>query len=79
MMARPLRLEFDGAIYIVTSRGNALEDIFDEGGDRERTDCPDGASLRRQSERGCRLSRPALLYGQPLGKQALIQETSPDH
>jgi hypothetical protein len=40
MMARPLTLEFDSAIYHVTSRGNAREDIFDEGGDRERTDCP---------------------------------------
>jgi len=45
-MARPLRLEFDGAIYHLTSRGNAREDIFDEDGDREPTDCPGGASLR---------------------------------
>lgn len=33
-MARPLRLQFDGAIYHVTSRGNAREDIFDDDGDR---------------------------------------------
>jgi putative transposase len=26
-MARPLRIEFSGAIYHVTSRGNAREDI----------------------------------------------------
>ena len=32
MMARPLRLEFNGAIYDLTSRGNAREDIFDEDG-----------------------------------------------
>jgi len=34
-MARPLRVEFDGAIYHVTSRGNAGEDIFDDDGDRK--------------------------------------------
>jgi REP element-mobilizing transposase RayT len=34
-MARPLRVEFDGALYHVTSRGNAREDIFDEDGDRK--------------------------------------------
>jgi hypothetical protein len=31
-MARPLRVDFDGALYHVTSRGNAREDIFDEDG-----------------------------------------------
>ena len=34
-MARPLRVEFDGAIYHVTSRGNAREEIFDDDGDRK--------------------------------------------
>lgn len=34
-MARPLRVEFDGAIYHLTSRGNAREDIFDDDGDRK--------------------------------------------
>jgi len=34
-MARPLRVEFDGAIYHVTSRGNARADIFDDDGDRK--------------------------------------------
>jgi len=34
-MARPLRLEFDGALYHVTSRGNAREDIFDDDIDRQ--------------------------------------------
>jgi REP element-mobilizing transposase RayT len=33
-MARPLRVEFDGALDHVTSRGNAQEDIFDDDGDR---------------------------------------------
>jgi len=34
-MARPLRVEFDGASYHVTSRGNAGEDVFDGDGDRK--------------------------------------------
>jgi hypothetical protein len=32
-MARPLRVEFDGALYHVISRGNAQKDIFDGDGD----------------------------------------------
>jgi putative transposase len=34
-MARPLGVEFDGALYHVTSRGNARDDIFDGDGDRK--------------------------------------------
>ncbi len=34
-MARPLRLEFEGAVYHVTSRGNALDAIFFADHDRE--------------------------------------------
>ncbi len=30
-MARPLRIEFSGALYQVTSRGNAKEDIHHHG------------------------------------------------
>jgi putative transposase len=33
-MARRLRVEFNGALYHVTSRGNARENIFDEDGNR---------------------------------------------
>jgi len=33
-MARPLRIEFAGALYHVTSRGDGREDIFLEDGDR---------------------------------------------
>ena len=33
-MARPLRIEFAGAVYHITSRGNAREDIFDDNSDR---------------------------------------------
>jgi len=34
-MARPLRVDFDRALYHVTSRGNARENIFEEDGDRK--------------------------------------------
>lgn len=34
-MARPLRLEFVGALYHVTSRGDRREDIFEDDNDRE--------------------------------------------
>ena len=34
-MARPQRLEFPGAIYHVTSRGNEQQTIFTDGEDRE--------------------------------------------
>jgi len=35
-MARPLRIEFEGAVYHVTSRGNRREHIYEDDGDRER-------------------------------------------
>ena len=35
-MARPLRLEFEGAVYHVTARGNALQPIFLDDSDRKR-------------------------------------------
>ena len=34
-MARPLRIEFEGALYHVTSRGNARQDIFLDDKDRD--------------------------------------------
>jgi hypothetical protein len=34
-MARPLRLEFAGALYHVTSRGDRREDIFEDDRDIE--------------------------------------------
>jgi REP element-mobilizing transposase RayT len=34
-MARPLRIEYPGAVYHITSRGNAREPIFIEGEDRQ--------------------------------------------
>ena len=34
-MARPLRIEFPGAVYHVTSRGDRREKIFDDDDDRE--------------------------------------------
>lgn len=35
-MARPLRLEFEGALYHLTARGNARQDIFVDDSDRQR-------------------------------------------
>lgn len=35
-MARPLRIEFPGALYHVTARGNAQRDIFLDDDDRQR-------------------------------------------
>lgn len=35
-MARPLRIEFPGALYHVTSRGNAQQNIFEDNADRRR-------------------------------------------
>jgi len=35
-MARPIRLEFPGALYHITSRGNRREDIYDGDADREK-------------------------------------------
>lgn len=35
VMARPLRLEFAGALYHVTSRGDGREDIVRDVGDRQ--------------------------------------------
>ena len=34
-MARPLRIEYPGAVYHVTSRGNARNKIFSDDQDRE--------------------------------------------
>ncbi len=35
-MARPLRLEFAGALYYVTSRGDRREAIFEDDADRDQ-------------------------------------------
>jgi len=34
-MARPIRIEFSGALYHVTSRGDRREDIYEDDIDRE--------------------------------------------
>ena len=34
-MARPLRIEYEGAVYHVTTRGNSGSDIFLDDADRE--------------------------------------------
>jgi hypothetical protein len=35
-MARPLRIEYPGAFYHVTSRGNEQKDVFKSQKDREK-------------------------------------------
>jgi len=35
-MARPLRIEYEGAVYHVTARGNAKQTIFVDNGDRQK-------------------------------------------
>ncbi|EXJ13486.1 hypothetical protein D779_3651 [Imhoffiella purpurea] len=35
MMARPLRIEFAGALYHITSRGDRREPIYEDDDDRE--------------------------------------------
>jgi len=35
-MARPLRIEFSGALYHVTARGNAREDIYRDDANRQQ-------------------------------------------
>ena len=35
-MGRPLRLEFDGALYHVTSRGDRRENIYEDNFDRKK-------------------------------------------
>ncbi len=42
-MARPLRIEYPGGVYHVTSRGNARGAIFKEQGDRETRYCAPAA------------------------------------
>ena len=35
-MARPLRIEFEGALYHVTSRGDRREAIYEDDDDRQQ-------------------------------------------
>ncbi len=35
-MGRPIRIEYPGALYHITSRGNERKDIFQDGPDREK-------------------------------------------
>ena len=46
-MARPLRLEFAGALYHVTSRGDRCEPIYEDGTDREEWLAVVGVGLER--------------------------------
>ena len=46
-MARPLRLEFPGALYHLTSRGNARLPIYEDDQDREGFLATLGAAIER--------------------------------
>ena len=46
-MARPLRIEFPGAVYHVTSRGNTRADIVEDDSDRELILSVLGQAVRR--------------------------------
>ncbi len=48
-MARPLRIEYPGAVYHITSRGNAREAIARAGDDREAFIHVFGAVVGRHS------------------------------
>jgi len=57
-MARQLRIEFEGAFYHITSRGNLRERVFFEDKDRERF----LEILKRGKDRyGCPLHAYALM------------------
>ena len=73
IMARPLRIEYEGAFYHVAARGNARKDIFKNACDREREYRRPVAAFakwwraiehwRRKSKRypkdwGCQMCRP---------------------
>ncbi|MEC4685034.1 MAG: helix-turn-helix transcriptional regulator [Nitrospirota bacterium] len=56
-MARPLRIEYEGAVYHVTSRGNAGEIVFRDEKDRGNI----LATIKKRNTRGQRYaSRPGL-------------------
>ena len=46
-MARPVRIEYEGAVYHVTTRGNQRGDIFRSDQDRERFLLKLGESVQR--------------------------------
>ena len=61
---------------------NSLEDIVDDIGDRkmffQRRWAGRYIVMGTTRQTPCRFSGPALRYGEPVGKQALIQEARPD-
>jgi putative transposase len=66
-MSRPLRVEFPGAVYHVTSRGDRREDIYRDDADRrahidvlaQAMDRIDAQLLAWRSKAGCRCRRSA--------------------
>jgi putative transposase len=68
-MARPLRLEFSGALYHITARGNAQHAIFLSDADREQFIRLLGSEVRQQHWRCyvycCRHSFSNLSFANP--------------
>lgn len=58
-MARPLRIEYPGAFYHVTSRGNLQADIFFDEGDRKRL----LSILKRTQKRYCYILHAYVFMG----------------
>ena len=56
-MARPLRLEFPGAVYHVTARGDRQEPIFEDDGQRIRISAAAGPGSQAE------LQTPAQVLG----------------
>ena len=64
-MARPLRIEFDGALYHVTSRGNVREPIF-------ITDTNRVLFLDKKISFNSKIKDPFGLYGLPRPLERLV-------
>ena len=75
-MARPLRIEYAGAVYHVTVRGNQGSNIFRSTQDRERFPSPmeallDGVCQVLEIDRSVLLSRQRESLVRPLAAKAL--------
>lgn len=75
-MARPLRIEYAGAFYHVTSRGNERKDIFKNDRDREKFQLYVGAAVERYQAKVhvyCLMSNHYhMLLETPIGNLAQI-------
>jgi len=83
-MARSLRIEFPGAIYHVTSRGNARQQIVRDDADRKWLGKWPVAQPRAwvehvnqvQTEAELEVIRRSVARGQPYGNQSWVSKTA---